>query len=109
ELYGRFGFDPPEGSDAYDWGRRPYLEALLGEWFELETTSGTWFLERATAEEIWELWSTSAPPFKAMVASLEPGRREEFHRAYVEYCEQFRTDGRVAIPREYLLVIGTRR
>ena len=47
--------------------------------------------------------------FKAMVASLEPARREEFHRAYVEYCEQFRTDGRVAIPREYLLVIGTRR
>ena len=44
-----------------------------------------------------------------MVETLEPGERERFHDAYVAYNERFRTGGGVAVPREYLLVLGRRR
>jgi len=109
ELYGRFGFGPPEGRHSFDWGREAYVKALLDEPFELEIERRTWFLEGANGDEIWRLWSTSAPPFKAMVDSLEPETRDGFRRAYVEYCERFRVDDRVVVPREYLLVVGSRR
>ena len=71
--------------------------------------SRTWVLEGASGEEIWQLWSTSAPPFKAMLSGMDGDRREAFHRAYVAYCEGFREDAGVRMPREYLLILGTRR
>ena len=44
-----------------------------------------------------------------MLAGMEPEQLEAFHQAYVAYCEQFREDAAVRVPREYLLILGTRR
>jgi SAM-dependent methyltransferase len=111
ELYGRFGLDPPEGPQPFDWGREEHLDRLLGPSFDLDLDRGTWLLEVPDGEAAWELWSNAAPPFRAMLSELEPERRERFHDAYVEYCERFQADdgGGLAIPREYLLVLGRRR
>lgn len=109
DLYARFDLDTPEGAAPFQWGREEWVEDLLGADFELETTSGTWFLEAASGEEAWELWSSSAPPFKAMVDGLDPDRRTAFRKAYVDYCESFRDGGGVRVPREYLVILGRRR
>jgi SAM-dependent methyltransferase len=109
EVYSRFGLFPHEGPDAFEWGRQEYLEALLADAFELEITSRTWTLDAPSGEAVWELWLSGAPPFRTRVESLDPDRREDFRRAYVEYCERFPADGGVAVPREYLVVLGTRR
>jgi SAM-dependent methyltransferase len=109
EVYGRFGLDPPEGRRPFEWGRDEYVRALLGDSFELETSEGTWYMEAGSGEEVWEIWSTAAPPFRAMVGTLAPAEREGFHEAYVEYCERYRTEDGVAVPRRYLLVLGRRR
>ncbi|MFL5965245.1 MAG: class I SAM-dependent methyltransferase [Gaiellaceae bacterium] len=109
ELYRRFGVDSPEGREPFRWGTDGYAEELLGEAFDLTVEPGTWVLEAADGEGIWQLWSTSAPPFKAMLAGMEPEQLEAFHQAYVAYCEQFREDAAVRVPREYLLILGTRR
>jgi SAM-dependent methyltransferase len=109
ELYGRFGLDTPEGREPFRWGREGYVEELLGPYYELSIEPRTWVLEGASGEEIWELWSQAAPPFKARLAGMEDDTREAFHKAYVEYCEGYRTGDRVAVPREYLLVLGDRR
>jgi SAM-dependent methyltransferase len=109
ELYGRFGYDTPEGREPFLWGREGYVEELLGPYYELSIEPGTWVLEGASGEEIWELWSQAAPPFKARLAEMDDETREAFHRAYVEYCEGYRVADRVAVPREYLLVLGERR
>jgi SAM-dependent methyltransferase len=109
DLYARFGVDSPEGREPFEWGKTDYLEQLLGDAFELESDEGTWFLEGANGEEHYELWAQAAPPFKAMVESLDNAQREEFRRAYIEYCEGFRAGDRVAVPRRYLLVFGQRR
>ena len=109
ELYGRFGWDTPEGREPFRWGRESYLEELLGPHYELSIEPRTWLLEGASGEEIWELWSRSAPPFKARIAEMDDETRETFHRAYVEYCERFPAGDGLAVPREYLLVLGERR
>lgn len=109
ELYGRFQLAPPEGSQPFDWGREEYAEELLGASFELVFDRGTWLLEVADGEAAWEFWTSSAPPFRAMVNALEPVRRAGFRDAFVEYSERYRTNGGVAVPRVYLLVLGRRR
>jgi SAM-dependent methyltransferase len=109
ELYARFGQDTPEGREPFKWGRPEYLEGLLGPYFEVEIEPRTWVLEGPSGEDIWDLWSKAAPPFKARLAQMDDDTREAFHQAYVEYCEGFREGDHVAVPREYLLVFGTRR
>ena len=108
ELYGRFGLDTPEGREPFRWGREHYLEQLLGDSYDLTIEPGTWLIEGASGEEVWQFWSQSAPPCKALLSTLDDKRREEFHAAYVEHCERFAVEGGVALPRQYLLVLGAR-
>ncbi len=109
EVYGRFGFDTPEGREPFRWGNEAYVEELLGPYYELSIEPGTWVLEGGSGEDIWELWSRAAPPFKARLAQMDDGTREAFHKAYVEYCERYRVGDRVAVPRDYLFIVGKRR
>ncbi|MFL5953029.1 MAG: class I SAM-dependent methyltransferase [Gaiellaceae bacterium] len=110
ELYRRFTENPIEGREAYEWGREDHVEDMLGEDFELEFEDGTLWLEAGSGEEIWKLFSESAPPVVALIARLDEEGREEFHRAFVELYETYRTkDGIVRAPRRYLLVLGRRK
>ena len=78
--------------------------------FELEFEDGTVWLEADSGEDIWKLFSESAPPVIALVKRLDEGRAAEFHRAFVELYESYRTpEGGVRAPRRYLLVLGTRK
>jgi SAM-dependent methyltransferase len=109
ELYDRFEIDLPEGRLPFKWGRPGYAEGLLGPFFDLEIEAHTWYLDGADGEELWEFWSTSAPPFKAMVAAMDDEKREAFHQAYVEYCQEYPYGDGVRVPRPYLLILGTKR
>ncbi|HZU20183.1 MAG TPA: methyltransferase domain-containing protein [Gaiellaceae bacterium] len=110
ELYRRFTEEPIEGREAYEWGREDHVEDMLADDFELEFEDGTLWLEAASGEEIWKLFSESAPPVIALLRRLDDHRGEEFHRAFVELYESYRTpDGGVRAPRRYLLVLGTRK
>ena len=62
---------------------------MLGDDFELEFEDGTVWLEADSGEEIWKLFSESAPPVTALVRELDDGKREEFHRAFVELYDSY--------------------
>ncbi len=110
ELYRRFSEDPIEGREAYEWGREDHVEDMLGDSFELEFEDGTLWLEAGSGEEIWELFSESAPPVIALLKQLDERKREEFHQAFVELYESYRTEGGdIRAPRRYLLVLGRRK
>jgi ubiquinone/menaquinone biosynthesis C-methylase UbiE len=110
ELYRRFTEEPIDGREAYEWGREDHVEDMLGEEFELEFEDGALWLEADSGEEIWKLFSESAPPVIALVKRLDEEGTERFHRAFVELYEQYRTpDGGIRAPRRYLLVLGTRK
>lgn len=98
---------PP--SNPLDWGRPERVHELLGDDFELEIEENVTTLRSESAEELWQLFSSSFGPVKTLAESLGD-RREEFHRAWIEFFEgQYRVDGEIAHTREYLLVLGTRR
>jgi SAM-dependent methyltransferase len=110
ELYRRFTEDPIEGREAFEWGREDHVEDMLGEDFELEFQDGTLWLEADSAEEIWKLFSESAPPVVALLRQLDETQGEQFHQAFVELYESYRTkEGGVRAPRRYLLVLGRRK
>jgi SAM-dependent methyltransferase len=110
ELYRRFTEDPIEGRESYEWGREDHVEDMLGEDFDLEFEDGTLWLEADSAEEIWTLFSESAPPVIALVQRLDAQQAEAFHQAFVELYESYRDDsGAIRAPRRYLLVLGRRK
>ena len=110
ELYRRFTEEPIEGREAYEWGREDHVEDMLGEDFELEFEDGTLWLDAESGEELWKLFSESAPPVIALVQRLDEHEREQFRRAFVELYEGYRTpEGEIRAPRRYLLVLGTRK
>ena len=109
ELYRRFTEEPLEGREASEWGREDHVEDMLGEDFELEFSDGTLWIDAATGEELWELFSRSAPPATELLHKLEPEKAEAFHAAFVELYETYREGGRIHAPRRYLLTLGTRR
>ncbi|HEY7537182.1 MAG TPA: class I SAM-dependent methyltransferase [Gaiellaceae bacterium] len=109
ELYRRFTDEPLEGREATEWGREDHVEDMLGDAFELEFDDGTLWLEADSGEELWEFFSTTAPPVIALVNRLDDEGAEEFHRAFVELYESYRGDEGIRAPRRYLLTIGSRR
>jgi ubiquinone/menaquinone biosynthesis C-methylase UbiE len=110
ELYRRFTEEPIEGREAYEWGREDHVEDMLGEDFELDFQDGTMWFDAESGEEIWELFSQSAPPVIALVQRLDAAQVEEFHGAFVDVYESYRTpDGGIHAPRRYLLVLGRRK
>jgi ubiquinone/menaquinone biosynthesis C-methylase UbiE len=110
ELYRRFTEEPIEGREAYEWGREDHVEDMLGEEFELDFEDGTLWLEAESGEEIWELFSQSAPPVIALLKRLDHKHGEGFHSAFVELYESYRMpEGGIRAPRRYLLVLGRRK
>jgi SAM-dependent methyltransferase len=102
---------PPEGAGVpFDWGRREHVQELLGGDFELEFEDGVSTYRPSSAEEYWQVFSTSYGPTKTAADALDDERREEFHQTWVAFFEQnYPDNGGVAHAREYLLVLGTRR
>jgi ubiquinone/menaquinone biosynthesis C-methylase UbiE len=110
EIYERFRAAPAPATEHTDWSRDGFAERLLGSAFQLEITKGVWFLEGESAEALYEWMAESAPPTKRYLEQLPAERHAPFRAAMVEYWQRFADgDGRVAEPREYVLILGRRR
>lgn len=103
-------FQPgPPPSSPFDWGDEARVNALLGEAFDLQLEKHVSTLELGSGEEYWELFSTSYGPTKTLFESIGE-RGEELRRSWADFFEQnHRENGGIVHPREYLLVLGTRR
>jgi SAM-dependent methyltransferase len=101
---------PPGAGNPLEWGRREYVEELLGDAFDLRFEERNSPLVVDSAEDYWQFFITNFGPMKTLTQSMDDGRREEFHRAWVDHMESnFGLDGHIEHPRQYLLVLGTRR
>ena len=103
-------FQPaPPPSSPFDWGDATRARELLGEWFELDLSEHVSTVRLPSGEAYWELFSTSYGPTRTLAESLGD-RREELHRAWVDFFESnYRSNGEIAHTREYLLIVGERR
>ena len=99
----------PGAGSPFAWGDRDHVQELLGDTFELAFEEHDSPLTLPSGEDYWELFSNSYGPTKTVVEALEPDRREEFHRAWVEFGDARREGDQMVHHREYLLTLGTRR
>jgi len=98
----------PPPSSPFDWGDEPRVRQLLGDAFDLEIEEHVSTLRIPSAEDYWELFSTSYGPTKTLAESLGE-RREDLHRDWIEFFEtNYDEDGEIAHSREYLLISGIR-
>ena len=100
---------PPGVGSPFDWGREEHVTALLGEMFDLELLSLDSLLVAQSAEDVWELFSTSYGPTKTLADSLDEERREALQRDFVDMHAPYEGDQGLRMPRSYLLTLGTRR
>ena len=99
----------PPPSSPFDWGDEPRVRELLGDAFDLEIEEHVSPLRMPSAEDYWELFSTSYGPTKTLAESLGD-RREDLHRDWIEFFEtNYEEDGEIVHTREYLLISGVRR
>ena len=99
----------PPPSSPFDWGDEARVRELLGGDFELEIEERVSPMRISSGEEYWELFSTSYGPTKTLAEAIGD-RRDDLRRDWVEFFEtNYREDGEIVHPREYLLVSGVRR
>ena len=91
-----------ELESAPRWADAHYVRSLLPA-FDLRFERGEVTIAAASAEELWDLLSTSIPTLKGWLETLETPARESARR---EYLELFRTG---SLTREYVLILGVRR
>ncbi|HXW72261.1 MAG TPA: class I SAM-dependent methyltransferase [Methylocella sp.] len=99
---------PPPPS-PFAWGDPQRIEELFGRDFDLKFEHGTTTYYDRDGQAAWEAFSTGYGPTKALAASLDEERRAELRRDFEAFHDGFATELGIAVPREYLIAIGTRR
>jgi SAM-dependent methyltransferase len=108
-VYERAGIWPQE-PDPARWSDGAHVRRLLGDAFDLELERGMWRAEFDTPEDMWEWWSTGAPPLVAMLPGLESEPRAAMREEMLAVAyRQHALGGRVVFTSKYLLVLGRRR
>jgi SAM-dependent methyltransferase len=109
ELTGRFAPPRAPGRRPGSWGEESHARELLGDAFELDFIPDVWIQTGESGEAIWQLLTTASPPFKALTDTLDPGRRDELHAAWVEFYDRHRTPDGIRVPHGYVVILGQRR
>jgi len=109
-LSAQFGPPPPPGvGNPFDWGTEEHVTELLGAAFELEFHAGDAPDRGPSGEAIWEYLLAGVGPMRTLYDSLDPERRDEFHRSAVAMYEEDRVGDEIVMPGPYLLTLGRRR
>jgi len=91
-----------EGMLAQQWVDEKYVRSLFPK-AEISFERGESTISAATADDCWQLLSTSVPPLKAWLETLGPAERES---AAGEYKQLFEGG---SLTREYVLIVGSRQ
>jgi SAM-dependent methyltransferase len=102
---------PPPPSPAppspFDWGQEDRVRELLGAEFDLSFETGTTVLRMPSGEYVWKVFSEGYGPTKTLHRTTERG--DDLRRDFIAFHDAHGTPLGVAMPRDYLVVIGTRR
>jgi SAM-dependent methyltransferase len=107
EIVARFA-QPAPGPRPRSWGDETHARELLGDAFELRFLHDVWIQQGDSGEAIWQLLTSSSPPFKVLADELDPDRHEELHAAWIEFYERHRTRNGIRVPHGYVVIIGRR-
>ena len=108
-LWRRFLSADDSTPNPLDWGRRRYVERLLGRAFSLRFHEGDAPLEGDSGEALWELHRGSCGPIAMLARVLPRQLRADLRSGFVAFFERYRVGERISVPRPYVVVIGRRR
>ena len=101
---------PPEGAGSpFQWGDETYVEALLGDAFELSFEELDTRHEHDDPAEMWELFRTSYGPSHVLWSSLDRDRQRELDETMTAVFEKHRDGDGISMERRYIVVTGRRR
>ena len=80
---------------------------MLGADFDLSFETGTTVLRMPSGEYVWEVFSKGYGPTKMLHQMTD--RKEALHKDFVAFHEAHGTPLGVAMPRDYLVVLGVRK
>jgi hypothetical protein len=103
ETHERAGRTFVEDADAREWANEEHVRERLGGAFDLELRTGEWRIEAGSAEELWELASTSMPPLRSWLEEQDDEVRARAEQVYLDYLAPG------VLERKYVLVLGMRR
>lgn len=100
---------PPTPASAFQWGDPAYATRMLGKSFQLQFEQGSTVLEMESGEAVWNLWRIAQPNIRQALNAQTPAQQAAFMEAFIAFHERFREGKRLAMPREYWVIVGTRR
>lgn len=116
-VFGMFqvmrAYMPPPADPAppspFAWGSRERMAELFGDAFDLAFEDGETVCYERDGEAVWQVFVDGYGPTRKLAESLEADRREALRRDFVAFHERARGPLGVALPRQYLITVGTRR
>lgn len=93
----------------FEWGKPERVRQLLGDAFDLKFEKGVTTLRLASGKAVWDLFVEGYGPTKIVAAACDAKRRQELERDFIAYHDQFKNELGVAMAREYLVTVGTRK
>ncbi|HXF86770.1 MAG TPA: methyltransferase domain-containing protein [Xanthobacteraceae bacterium] len=99
----------PPSPSPFAWGSRDRIKELFGSKFDLGFEDGETIYYERSGEAAWHAFVSGYGPTKALAASLDEKRRNDLKRDFVAFHDGFAAPLGIAMPRQYLLTVGTRR
>ena len=112
EFFGvlaKYGDAPPPSPSPMAWGDPGHATALLGDDFDLTFETGISRAYHDDEDDIWNWYVRGFGPLRTLVDDLSPDRRAALKQDVDAYHSHYMTPAGLAIPREYRLILGTRR
>ena len=100
---------PSPPPSPFAWGSAERVKELLGRDFDLKFEGGTTVYYDRDGNAAWRAFVTGYGPTKALANSLDDERRASLERDFTAFHDRFATPLGIAVPRQCLLTIGTRR
>ncbi len=108
-VIGKHRGAPPPTPSPLDWGRPERVEELLGDAFRLDCKSEITTFFAPDGMAIWDQFSVGFGPLRLLAESLGAEQRSALREDFINFHEEYRTEGGLRFDRKYLLTKGIRR
>lgn len=100
------GTPPPS---PFEWGRPERVTELLGAHFDLAIERATSFYREPDGDAAWRTFVEGYGPLRTLMGKLDDDAQAALRRDWLAFHDGFATELGICVPRDYLVIAGTRR